>query len=105
MGGPPTLRERQNLTQQTHEETLSALHVRGQDLYRQKQYEAALACFTKAISQDAKAPVAVLDNRAATYTKLGNLRAALNDGRQMIQQEKTKCSVLQRAYAFICLLF
>ena len=50
----------------------------------------------QAISQDAKAPVAVLDNRAATYSKLGNLRAALNDGRQMIQQEKSNCSVLQK---------
>lgn len=92
------------MTQQTHEETLSALHVRGQDLYRQKQYEAALACFTKAISQDAKAPVAVLDNRAATYTKLGNLRAALNDGRQMIQQEKTKCSGYLRTGKILQLL-
>lgn len=29
------------------EETLSALHMRGQDFYRQKQYEAALECFSK----------------------------------------------------------
>ncbi|CAD6577406.1 MAG: hypothetical protein ASARMPREDX12_008336 [Alectoria sarmentosa] len=91
MDGPLKLRERRNVAQDLHEETLSALHLRGQDLYRQKQYEAALQFFTMAISQDAKAPVAVLDNRAATYTKLGNLQAALNDGRQMIQQDKANC--------------
>ena len=55
----------------------------------------------QAISQDAKAPVPVLDNRAATYSKLGNLRAALKDGRQMIQQEKANCSVLQKPQSAI----
>lgn len=92
MEGPLKLRERQNSAQQGNEEALSALHTRGQGLYREKRYEAALQCFSKTISQDVRAPVAVLDNRAATYTKLGNLRAALNDGRQMIQQEKANCS-------------
>lgn len=48
MEGPLGLRERRNMAQEFHEETLSALHMRGQDLYRQKQYEAALQCFTKA---------------------------------------------------------
>lgn len=47
MEGPLKLRERRNTAQNLHEETLSALHLRGQDLYRQKQYEAALQCFTK----------------------------------------------------------
>lgn len=92
------------MAQGLYEETLSALHRRGQDLYRQKQYEAALQCFNKAISQDAKAPVAVLDNRAATYTKLGNLRAALNDGRQMIQQGKANCSGYLRTGKILQLL-
>lgn len=35
------------MAQQIHDETLSVLHMRGQDLYRQKHYEAALECFTK----------------------------------------------------------
>ena len=35
------------MAQNLHEETFSALHMRGQDLYRQKQYEAALQCFSK----------------------------------------------------------
>lgn len=47
MEGPLKLRDRQNMSQGLHEETLSALHMRGQDLYRQKQYEAALQYFTK----------------------------------------------------------
>ena len=47
MEGPLKLRERQNMAKDLHEETLSALHRRGQDLYRQKQYEAALQCFTE----------------------------------------------------------
>lgn len=92
------------MAQSFHEETLSTLHTRGQDLYRQKQYEAALQCFTKAIGQGSKAPVAVFDNRAATYTKLGDLRAALNDGRQMIQQEKGNCAGYLRTGKILQLL-
>lgn len=48
MEGPLSLRERQNMAHEVHEEFLSALHMRGQDLYRQKEYEAALQCFTEA---------------------------------------------------------
>ena len=40
---------------------------------------------------DAKPPIAVLDNRAATYAKLHRLKAALRDGKQMIEQEKCNC--------------
>ena len=47
MEGPAKLRDRQNMDRGIHEEVLSALHARGQNLYRQKQYEAALQCFTK----------------------------------------------------------
>ena len=39
------------------------------------------------------APITIRDNRAATFTKLGNLDAALNDGRKMIQQEGNSCTV------------
>lgn len=48
MEGSLELRERRNMAQGLHEETLLALHMRGQNLYRQKQYQAALQCFTKA---------------------------------------------------------
>ena len=40
---------------------------------------------------DAKPPIAVLDNRAATYTKLHRLKPALRDGKQMIEEEKHNC--------------
>ena len=35
------------MVHESHEEKLLALHMRGQELYRQKQYEGALQCFTK----------------------------------------------------------
>jgi len=38
-------------------------------------------------------PLSVLDNRAATLTKLGNLPGALRDGRKMIHMEKTEVTV------------
>ena len=82
---------------------------RGQELYRQKKYENALECFnavcqlpevkrdhanfSEAIVQGDRDCVAALDNRAATHTKLGNLQAALRDGRLMIQKERVSCLV------------
>ena len=37
--------------------------------------------------------VLILDNRAATHSKLKNLRAALSDGQRMIRLAKDKCTV------------
>ncbi|KAI9706062.1 MAG: hypothetical protein M1836_005468 [Candelina mexicana] len=62
---------------------------RGQQLYRQKNYEGALEAFTAAIELNDGAPTTILDNRAATYEKLGDLPSALRDGKRMIQHEKT----------------
>lgn len=45
------------------------------------------------ISQWPSPPLSVLDNRAATLTKLGNLPGALRDGRKMIQMGKTDVTV------------
>jgi len=45
------------------------------------------------ISQWANPPLSVLDNHAATLTKLGNLPGALRDGRRMIQMGKTEVTV------------
>lgn len=45
------------------------------------------------ISQWANPPLSVIDNRAATLTKLGNLPGALRDGRRMIQLGKTDATV------------
>lgn len=47
MEGPLNLRERWNMAHHSHEQNLLALHKRGQELYRQKQYEEALQCFTQ----------------------------------------------------------
>ena len=47
----------------------------------------------KAIAQGGKYNIDTLDNRAAAYTKLGNLQAALRDGKLMIQEEKINCLV------------
>ena len=35
------------MVHESHEKGLLALHMRGQELYRQKQYGEALQCFTK----------------------------------------------------------
>ena len=45
------------------------------------------------ILQKRKSPLGTLDNRAATYAKLGNLQAALRDGKSMIEEYKTDCTV------------
>lgn len=47
----------------------------------------------QALSQADEATINVLDLRAATYEKLGNLQAALADGRRMIRLSKTSCVV------------
>ena len=82
----------------------------GQDLYRQKKYQAALQRFNavccyhgiwnggltrilQVLKQDLKPPLTVLDSRAATHAKLADLQAALRDGRRMIEEYKTSCSV------------
>lgn len=83
----------------------------GHQLYRQKRYQAALQRFNavnkrdrgvtveavvdvrQIINQERKPSLNILDNRAATYAKLGNLQAALRDGRSMIQDRRTSCSV------------
>lgn len=104
-----SMRDRQNHIAHGDGTVLEDRQQDGQRFYRQKRYEDALQCFNQvcasgeplemstdlpqAIVQDAKAPIGIYDNRAATHTKLGNLRAALRDGKEMIQQEKTNCMV------------
>jgi topoisomerase IA-like protein len=39
------------------------------------------------------APLMVRDHRAATYIKVGDLTAALRDGRKMIQEAEQNCIV------------
>ena len=81
---------------------------RGQDFYRLKNYEAAVGCFNRVcsirthkaladieqvIARNESPPSSVYDNRAAAYSKLGNLQAALRDGKRMIHAEKAKVTV------------
>ena len=47
----------------------------------------------QAIDQQRCPSVSALDNRAATYTKLGDLQAALRDGKEMIHAAKTDVTV------------
>ena len=49
----------------------------------------------QAIPKNGETSLSVLDNRAATYTKLRDLRAALKDGHRMIRQDKTDSVVCQ----------
>jgi tetratricopeptide (TPR) repeat protein len=58
----------------------------GRSYYKLKQYEKALETFSKGIEA---CPTADLyDHRSATYDKLGNLNAAVKDGREMIRLNK-----------------
>lgn len=49
----------------------------------------------QAIEQQRYPSVSSLDNRAATYTKLGDLQAALRDGKKMIHAARTDITVWQ----------
>lgn len=82
----------------------------GQQEYRRRNFLAALGFFNfvsvqiahimcptltifQIISQERNPAVSVLDNRAATYEKLGDFHAALKDGRRIISDHKTSCAV------------
>lgn len=64
----------------------------GQQAYKRKNFHAALNFFNSVITSELKPSISVLDNRAATYEKLGDLQAALKDGRRMIQDHKGSCA-------------
>ncbi|KAE8377462.1 hypothetical protein BDV26DRAFT_213719 [Aspergillus bertholletiae] len=66
----------------------AALQRHGQQLYQAGNFKAALDVFTEALhSRDADF-LGILDNRAATYAKLGQYDRALKDTRQMIKKDK-----------------
>ncbi|MCJ1362374.1 hypothetical protein MMC16_001477 [Acarospora aff. strigata] len=60
----------------------------GRQLYRSKNYQDALKAFTAAVTRSDGAAIGALDNRAATYMKVGDLQAALRDAKHMIDLEK-----------------
>ncbi|KAI4279457.1 MAG: hypothetical protein LQ337_000268 [Flavoplaca oasis] len=76
----------------------------GQQEYRRKNYHAALNFFDSVISTEKQLDVSVLDCRAATYEKLGDLHAALKDGRRMISDYKTDCAGYLRTGKILQLL-
>ncbi|KAL8882524.1 MAG: hypothetical protein Q9198_000492 [Flavoplaca austrocitrina] len=76
----------------------------GQQEYRRKNYHAALNFFDSVISTEKQLDVSVLDCRAATYEKLGDLHAALKDGRRMISGYKTDCAGYLRTGKILQLL-
>jgi tetratricopeptide (TPR) repeat protein len=65
----------------------------GKRYYKQKEYAKALDAFTEGIDASLSPNVDLLDCRAATFEKLGNLDAALRDGRRMIQLNKKSVKV------------
>ncbi|KAB8227434.1 Leucine Rich Repeat domain protein [Aspergillus alliaceus] len=66
----------------------AALQQRGQQLYQADRFQAALDAFTEALNMKDADHLGILDNRAATYTKLGQYDRALKDARQMIKKDK-----------------
>ncbi|PWY79233.1 F-box domain protein [Aspergillus heteromorphus CBS 117.55] len=64
-----------------------SLQQRGQLLFRQGNFQDALAAFTEALSCKGADVMSILDNRAATYIKLTQYERALNDTRQMIRRD------------------
>lgn len=58
----------------------------GRRYYRLKQFDKALQTFNDAI--DASPTLSLHDHRAACYDKLGEFKAAVEDGRAMIKLEK-----------------
>ncbi|KAI9825660.1 MAG: hypothetical protein M1832_001004 [Thelocarpon impressellum] len=61
----------------------------GRQLFGRKDYKAALEAFTEAIELSEEVDAGLFDNRAATSEKLGDLTAALRDGKAMIHLDKS----------------
>ncbi|KAL8823641.1 MAG: hypothetical protein Q9191_005673 [Dirinaria sp. TL-2023a] len=76
----------------------------GQELYRQGKYHAALQRFNAVVQEGRKPSLNLLDSRAATHAKLGDLRAGLRDGRTMIQEYKINCTGYLRTGQILRLL-
>ncbi|RDW61227.1 Leucine Rich Repeat domain protein [Aspergillus mulundensis] len=64
------------------------LQRQGQNLYGQGNWDGAISAFTEALKCPDVDALSVLDNRAATYTKLVRYDQALKDARLMIKRDK-----------------
>ncbi|KAE8146734.1 hypothetical protein BDV25DRAFT_132689 [Aspergillus avenaceus] len=66
----------------------AALQQHGQNLYQTGSFQAAIDAFTEALKTKSADQIGILDNRAATYTKLAQYDRALKDAKQMIKIHK-----------------
>ncbi|KAL8713315.1 MAG: hypothetical protein Q9220_002514 [cf. Caloplaca sp. 1 TL-2023] len=62
----------------------------GQQQYKLNNYHHALNFFDSILAYEKAPDISLLDSRAATYEKLGDLQAALKDGRRMISNYKQR---------------
>ncbi|KAK4978496.1 NAPDH-dependent diflavin reductase [Elasticomyces elasticus] len=69
----------------------------GRSSYGQKDYVKALDYFNEAINASQEADAVLLDNRAATHAKLGNLENALKDARKAINAQRREATGYLRA--------
>jgi F-box/TPR repeat protein Pof3 len=60
----------------------------GKTYYKQKEYEKAIEAFTNGIEASVLPAVSLWDYRAASQLKLGDLNAAVKDGREAIRADK-----------------
>lgn len=67
----------------------------GRAAYKRDDYNKAIECFSRAIGRGAS--VQLLDNRAASYEKLGELSAALQDAKAAIQLNREDATGYLRA--------
>ncbi|KAI9690018.1 MAG: hypothetical protein M1822_009900 [Bathelium mastoideum] len=65
---------------------VEALQEQGKTLYHSARYPEALDAFTKAVTRCVVPKASLLDNRAASYEKLGDLHNALRDAQSTIRR-------------------
>lgn len=68
-----------------HKRTTAELQQHGQILYKRADYKKALDLFNEAIESEPHPTVSLLDNRAATHDKLGDITSALKDAKTTIR--------------------
>ncbi|KAJ9289350.1 hypothetical protein DTO021C3_3176 [Paecilomyces variotii] len=67
----------------------AGFHQYGQKLYQHGDHVKAIEVFSQALRMKLPDAVGILDNRAATYCKLGNFDLALRDAKQMIKTDRS----------------
>jgi len=73
-------KKRRNIPQITEvQESLTELHYRGNISYKAGNYAEAIKCYSNIVDQNGNPNPIVLGNRAASYCKLRQFRAALLD--------------------------